>query len=349
MELEDLAARAATLRRGRTVLWVASAGALLAVLGTMAGKPVLSVIGWFTAVAGGLGGLADSARALGTAAPVKYGAMLGAMVPGLNLPLLAGFAWHSQRALGPLEDELRAQTARERRARRAAEPAPRSHAQPTRAPAAPATPRAAAAPAFTPAARRADVRQAVAHVKAATAAASRDGWASVRFGPGAPAQELPAGSQPLARVCGSHFVVVYLLDEGTEFRYVNHDDIAAAGLSPDELHAIGLQNLAAMAAGKPGLRTGREGAIHALLMGGHFEASLVLLDDLWDGPLAPMAPNGAVVALPARDICAFCDARSAEGVAQLRSLVQRVSAGGDHLVTPQLYQRVGGRWSPWAG
>lgn len=347
MNMEDLAARAAALRRGRTVLCVAAAGALLGLLGALTGKPVLSVIGWVAAVVGGLGGLSDSARALGTAAPVKYAAMLGAMVPGLNLPLLAGFAWHSQRGLAGLDEALRAQTARERRARRAAESPARAG---TPAPQAPGVaPARAAAGAAAPAARRADVRSAVACVKAAMEGAGADTWLEVGLPRSAGLPAMSRGSQPLARRCGGHFVVCYLVDEGNEFRYVNHDDLEAARLLPDDLHTIGLHNLSALAAGKPGLRTGREGATHALLMGGHFEASLVLLDDLWDGPLAAMAPHGAVVALPARDICAFCDVRSAEGVAQLQQLAQRVTDNGDHPITPRLFQRIGGRWSPWAG
>ena len=86
------------------------------------------------------------------------------------------------------------------------------------------------------------------------------------------------------------------------------------------------------------------GDVHALLLDGHFEASLVLLDDLWDEALASYAPNGFIVALPARDVIAFCDAKSETGIAQLRDMVNRITAKGDHLVSQSLYQREGGAW-----
>jgi hypothetical protein len=59
---------------------------------------------------------------------------------------------------------------------------------------------------------------------------------------------------------------------------------------------------------------------------------------------AKHAPNGPVVAIPARDMCAFCDAGSATGVAQLRALAARIAAGGNHLIGDKLFVRQAGRW-----
>lgn len=342
MDVEVLAAQVARLRRGRTLLVVAVAAAVLALLGTLWNKPVLSVVGWAAAVLAGVSGIGDTARALGTPVLVKLLAMLGALMPALNVPLLAGFAWHGHRGLAGLDEALRRESAREQRARRVAEAGGRPAPAPAPAPATAARP--AAAPAAAPTGRGADARKAIAHVKSVTSGPARDEWCEVNL-QAADLPPLPAGSQPLARVCGGQFIVVYLVDEGSHLRYVTHDDLAAAGMSRDELHATGLRNLEALIQGQPGLRIGREGAIHGLLVGGHFEASLVLLNLLWDGPLARLAPHGAVVALPARDICAFCDARSPEGIAQLRAMAQRVTASGDHLITPHLLRRVDGRWS----
>jgi hypothetical protein len=82
-------------------------------------------------------------------------------------------------------------------------------------------------------------------------------------------------------------------------------------------------------------------------MGGNFEASLVLLDELWDGPLKQYTPNGAVVTVPARDMCAFCDARSAQGITELKRVAARVSKGGDHLISETLLMRKDGNWQPY--
>jgi hypothetical protein len=84
--------------------------------------------------------------------------------------------------------------------------------------------------------------------------------------------------------------------------------------------------------------------VHGLLLDGEFEASLLLLDDLWDDTLASHTPHGAVVAIPTRDVLTFCDAASADGIRTLRDLVQRTTAGGQQLLTPHLYRRVDGAW-----
>lgn len=86
------------------------------------------------------------------------------------------------------------------------------------------------------------------------------------------------------------------------------------------------------------------GNIFAMFLDGSFEASLLLVDPLWDEALVGYAPNGFIVAVPARDVLAFADAKSAAGVAELRMLVGRLFPGGDHLISPDLYRRDSGRW-----
>jgi len=54
----------------------------------------------------------------------------------------------------------------------------------------------------------------------------------------------------------------------------------------------------------------------------------VLIDELWDGSLKQYTPNGPVVTVPARDMCAFCDAASAEGIRQLRKVAQQTTRAG---------------------
>jgi hypothetical protein len=89
------------------------------------------------------------------------------------------------------------------------------------------------------------------------------------------------------------------------------------------------------------------GNIFALFLDGNFEASLLLLDDLWDQALSGYAPNGFVIAVPARDVLAFCDQASEEGVGELREVAARLFPGGDHLISPQLFSREGDRWVPF--
>ena len=77
-----------------------------------------------------------------------------------------------------------------------------------------------------------------------------------------------------------------------------------------------------------------------VLCGGSFEASLILIDELWEDTLDHFAPNGFIAAFPCRDILAFCDAESAAGIEQLRQIITRAEEG-DHQITPVPYYRSG--------
>jgi hypothetical protein len=79
------------------------------------------------------------------------------------------------------------------------------------------------------------------------------------------------------------------------------------------------------------------------------EASLVLIDALWGNEqVRQVTPNGCIVAMPARDLLALCDAGSAQGVADLKTFSQRASAKADHAITPDLFLCNGGQWSKLA-
>lgn len=160
---------------------------------------------------------------------------------------------------------------------------------------------------------------------------------------GAAGTALPFDQAPVVTDLGNGLVVVYLVDDGQQLQYVQNHHLAAINAQPKALHEMGLINLAALAKAK--LRIVAQGAIHGLLLDGMFEASLLLLDDLWDGPLAGYAPNGPVAAIPTRDVLAFCDAKSEQGIVGLRELCTRTMSGGDHLLTSSLYRRAQGTWN----
>lgn len=146
---------------------------------------------------------------------------------------------------------------------------------------------------------------------------------------------------PIIKDLSNGLCVAYVVDEGGHLKYLQNRDRETSGLCEPEIHKSSIANLAELA--KERLRITPYGNIFAVRLDGHFEASLILLDGLWDQGLAHLAPNGFVAALPARDILAFCDGNLAEGIAELRQLVDRVQSG-DHLLSRELYRREDGGW-----
>jgi uncharacterized protein YtpQ (UPF0354 family) len=150
--------------------------------------------------------------------------------------------------------------------------------------------------------------------------------------------EVPELYEPVITDLSNGLLVAYLVDQGDHFQYVQRQHLADANLTEAALHHNAVNNLTTL------LREKRAtiepyGEVFAVFFGGNFEASLVLIDALWDEHLAHLAPNGYIIAVPNRDILAFCDAGRLAGIEELRRIIERAQ-GGDHPITPTLYRRV---------
>jgi uncharacterized protein YtpQ (UPF0354 family) len=157
-------------------------------------------------------------------------------------------------------------------------------------------------------------------------------------GEGRPEVSLPAQEGPVLTMLGSSGLLVgYVVDGGTHFQYVQRRHLLAERMSEADLHRCALVNLAVLL---------KDGAaeVHpcadcfVVVFDGNWEASLLLVDDLWDRQLAHLAPNGFVAVVPNRNILAFCDLKTPEGPLQLRRIIQSVGAG-DHPISTALYYR----------
>jgi uncharacterized protein YtpQ (UPF0354 family) len=161
-------------------------------------------------------------------------------------------------------------------------------------------------------------------------------------GKAGPAVALEHDDSPVLRVLGNGLLVAYLVDCEDSFEYVQNRHLSEAGINEDELHATAMNNLRAFMADRTRIQP--HGNIFALLLDDNFEASLLLVDELWDDALAGSVQNGFVIAVPARDVLGFADVKSSAGIAELREVVARIFPGGDHLISQDLYRRKSGRW-----
>jgi hypothetical protein len=317
------------LRAGRTTLAVGLLAALAAGPAWLA-SPVLATVAASLAWLAGLAGVNQVARPLGWAPLTRWGAMAGAFVPGVNLPVIGWALWKAHTGIPALLAEARAQHARAARATHTGE-----HG--TLPPSARHAPVAEAAPA-------ADSELAVAR---AIACIKRVGVGDLPEGAAVPTEggALKAEQAPVCRATKGVFGVMYRVETAQGFVYVNQKQLQAAHLSLEQLHGLAMRNLEARVQRKPGLKVSSKNGLNTLKLDGEHEASILLLDELWEGPLIKLAPNGALVAMPTRNVCVFCDLRHAEGAAQLSQLAQDVTAKkGPGQISPQLLVRQHGRW-----
>ena len=98
---------------------------------------------------------------------------------------------------------------------------------------------------------------------------------------GTPALPVAHADTPVIRTYNDELCVCYLVDRGSNLRYVQNRDLEREEISADELHKIGLRNLWEQT-GSRNARVQPYQNIFAVLMSGDFEASLILLDRLWE-------------------------------------------------------------------
>jgi uncharacterized protein YtpQ (UPF0354 family) len=159
--------------------------------------------------------------------------------------------------------------------------------------------------------------------------------------------ELSMAESLVLRPLGHGLLVSYVVDEGERFGYVQQRHIDAADLSREELHRTALENLRAIA--KEQLEVRKYGNVYAALMGGSFEASLILLNEFWSEWYSELAPSGFVAVFPARDILAFGDAESLEARRELMAICERAEGKVDHPLSSALFQRLGEGCQPLGG
>jgi len=329
------------LRNARLMLGIALLAALISVPALFAAKAGLFMVCWVASFLGGLGGVRDAARGSRGNVPMMYLSLVLVFVPGVNIVPLAYYLWRATKALsGDLEAAEPEAPAAARPARPAsATPRPGVASAPRAAPAQRPVPGAA-----TPAQARARLLTAIASVRLAGVDLQGADGPMLRVSiPNAPPGT--EGSAPVMRATQGVFGVSYLIDQGDHYAHANVDELRGSGLTLDALHMVGVKNLARLVNGKPGLQVlPQADGVFGLVMGGQFEASLVLVDALWDEALRKHYKTAPVVTMPARDMLAFCDEGSAAGIEGLRAMAERIRTGGEGFMTDKLYVRKEGRW-----
>ncbi|AZN41353.1 DUF1444 family protein [Paenibacillus albus] len=155
--------------------------------------------------------------------------------------------------------------------------------------------------------------------------------------------ELPFNDSPVQFVLNDELIFFFLYDNGTSFSYVQYRDLDETGITDIQLRTIGIDNLYSLAEENLLLHTYDQGC-YALTLDGNFEASLLLLDTLWDISFLEYVSTGYAVAIPCRNVLIFCDMNSTEALQEMRELVEQAWRERDHLLTKDIFTRNRGKW-----
>jgi uncharacterized protein YtpQ (UPF0354 family) len=72
-----------------------------------------------------------------------------------------------------------------------------------------------------------------------------------------------------------------------------------------------------------------------LTVGGNYEASLLLLEEIWEAQ-KQFVPGELVAAVPSREVLVFTGSESPEGIAAIRGSVERSFQAAGHLLSKTL-------------
>lgn len=147
---------------------------------------------------------------------------------------------------------------------------------------------------------------------------------------------------PITEPLVGDLIVTYAFDLPETFQMARVRDIKGLGLSPEQLRATAVANLAQQL-GNIG-RTGEPPLVN-IVTGNNLEACVLLLDEFWQ-MLAAKIPPEIVVGVPTRDTLLVTTSASTKGGVQLlRQAIQATRTGDNtHWLTEHLLVRRADKW-----
>lgn len=156
---------------------------------------------------------------------------------------------------------------------------------------------------------------------------------------------LSSEDSPVDRPLVGDLHVLYAFDLDTHYVMVAQRDLARLGASSDELHARALENLRAM---NLEVRAHKGDRILMLTAGGNYEATLLLLPEIWTS-VASMVSGNLVAAVPARDILYVTGDANADDLADLRRWTSRALENVDKPLSRIFIRWSGANWELYEG
>lgn len=139
-------------------------------------------------------------------------------------------------------------------------------------------------------------------------------------------------------------VIVYAEDQPTTTNYFDAQELEKAGVDRNGLRSLAVANLLRIL---PDLKREEIDGVSMLSAGGDYDASLLLVDEIWSGDMLKV-DGEIVVAVPARNVLLFVPAADEARVKELKALVRRVFAEYSYTLTDQLFIYRKGRFQRYS-
>lgn len=153
---------------------------------------------------------------------------------------------------------------------------------------------------------------------------------------------VPREQMPLMQILCGDLLIAYAFDLPDGLRMATAADIEAVGVTKDQLHGVTFRNVVRNVADPQ--YTNRDG-VHLMQVGQQMEASMLVIDGLWD-MLQPQLAGPLLVSVPRRDRLLICDGADAQAIAALRRQTAEYfdERDDEHRLSTQIMRRQGDDW-----
>lgn len=162
---------------------------------------------------------------------------------------------------------------------------------------------------------------------------------------GAADLSLSKADSPVERRLVPDLLVFYAFDAGSHYEIVAYRDLEQLGITADELHERALLNLRGL---KLEVRAHKGDRITMLTAGGNYEATLILLPEVWES-VSQMVSGHIVAAVPARDVLYVTGDADPENLADMRRWTSKALEQVDKPLSRAFIRWTGTHWEEYTG
>ena len=134
--------------------------------------------------------------------------------------------------------------------------------------------------------------------------------------------------------------LVYAVDLGDSTMLLDVAGLKGLDIPIKKLRKLAIDNLKRKT---QEIRRYGDGPVYMLTAGGTFEASLLLVDEIWEQQ-EDSVPGYLVAGIPCRDTLIYTGSQSAEGIERLRQAVKELYETGGYAISKTLVVRQKGKW-----
>lgn len=155
---------------------------------------------------------------------------------------------------------------------------------------------------------------------------------------------LAPADTPVVRPLAADVVVMYAIDRPNRLEYITHKTLSIMGMGLEALHQLAVRNLP-RCLDRIQLHDCGDGVI-GISAGGTFEATLLLLDELWPR-LAPHLPGQPLAAIPSRDLIFIIGSEQPQAFELIAARARTALAERRHALSNAVFIRNSGGWSAY--